>query len=188
VTGALSLALAFVLWLGASSLFSIPDSSLPSELRPSLRGVLAIAVFSLSLGWLLLSLIVCVMMTGRPKAFLIALNVVIMVVLVWVSAAQAFRFGGDPRILSLVSIATVIVTLSSTALMYFKACRRHLIGWKTATVGLAMPMLVLLYDFNRYVNDEGPDLRSVMLGLLAAGLFAMPLAAGPLAIAWNRHR
>jgi hypothetical protein len=80
------------------------------------------------------------------------------------------------------------VTLSANAVMYFKAGRRHLIGWKTAAGGLCLPLLVLLYEIHLYVNGAGPDLKIAMLGLMTAGLFAAPLAAGPLAVAWNRHR
>jgi len=183
VTGALSLILCCALWAGASYFVYVPVSGG----APGLPFPFAIAIFSL--GWLLLSIITCVMMTGRPRVFVIALNVFILLIMAGSSYGYMFAGGAEPRKLVLSLCGTLaLVTLSATAVMFIKARRRHLIGWKTAAAGIALPVLALLYEVHLYVNGSGPDLKISMLGLITAGLFAAPLAAGPLAVAWNRHR
>lgn len=188
ITGALSLVLSSALWLGASSLISMPDPGGPHPTGSTILPVILFAVTMFALGWLLLSIITCVMMTGRPRVFVVALNVFVLLILA--GSSYGYMFGGrEPRGLALmICVALAMVTLSANTLMYFKASRRHLIGWKTAAAGLCLPLLALLYEIHLYVNGAGPDLKIAMLGLMLAGLFAAPLAAGPLAVAWNRHR
>ena len=189
VTGAVSLVMSGLLWGGAGALSCIFDPKGMPGAGLTTTSIPGIAFTLFSMGWVLLSIVTCVMMTGRPRVFVIAVNVVIILALLVGSSGFTPESANGLRIVSLIlCIGLAAVTLSATLAMFIKAYRRGLIGWKMALAGLAVPGLAILYEVGQLLNPSGPDQRVAMVGLMVAGLFAAPLAAGPLAVAWNRHR
>jgi len=189
VTGVLSLIVSGLLWGGASALScffdpkGMPHAGLTTDSLPAVTFTL------FGMGWVPLSIVTCVMMTGRPRVFVIATNVVIGLALIVGSYGFVFQSANGLKIVSQVfCFGLAAVTLTATVAMFIKACRKGLIGWKTAIAGLAVPGLAILYEISQLLNPSGPDQRVAMVGLMVAGLFAAPIAAGPLAVAWNRHR
>jgi len=78
--------------------------------------------------------------------------------------------------------------LIGTALAFFAARRRHLIALRTLCLGPALWLLLCICVGSVWLPRDNPAPSAIVLAMGLLALPAAPLAAAPLALAWNRHR
>jgi hypothetical protein len=129
------------------------------------------------------------MLTGRSRVFTRTLTlgglgyiaVVLLIKFTLSRPAQAFAFGA----LAFAFGAALVV---GAVWAFIAARRRQLIAAPTAWVSLAI--VVLLLTCAALLFPDHPPLPApsyaLIIGLLT--LTVVPIAASPLAVAWNRHR
>jgi hypothetical protein len=186
-----SLLLAWAAWavlllLIDGSAYLLSDASLayvPKE--ASLRELPASFVAS----WIVLGCFIAAMLTGRSKVFTRTLTlgglgyiaVVLLIKFTLSRPAQAFAFGA----LAFAFGAALVV---GAVWAFIAAHRRQLIAAPTAWASLAVVVLLLTCAellFSHHPPLPAPS-YALIVGLLT--LTVVPVAASPLAVAWNRHR
>ncbi len=191
LAGAASLLSAWAVWtvaallaFGACALFgALPSSLIPHD--QDWRSIPSALIAS----WILLGNLTAVILTGRPQGFV---KLVLLVIVGNIALQLAAKYTLSPATRHQVAVAFAIAfglaCLLGTLAAFVAARRRGLIDAPTAwaslgawaaIVGLtilALPPTPALHE-SSYV---------ALVGLLA--LAVAPLAAAPLALAWNRHR
>jgi len=138
--------------------------------------------------WTPLALATSLVLTGRQRLLIAVvasgLAVMLLCLMFSVWRAEGRLVVADAIWQCVVGIAAGIMTVSA----FVMAARRGLIGWPTCGAALAgwMTLCGLAGSARLLVGSLEPAPLVLTAGLLA--LPVAPLAAAPLALAWNRHR
>ena len=142
----------------------------------------------LLVAWTPLALATCLVLTGRQRLLVTVVAASVPVLLVSFFLAESQNTGRTkvPEFVwqYLMGGATGLAAASG----FVMAVRRGLIGWPTCGLAAAgwLVLCGLAGSVSLLLGSMEPASVVFMAGLLALPL--APLAAGPLALAWNRHR
>lgn len=173
-------------WGPSPSNWSLPPLSGWADVVRFLFGSLVVVVSILLLGWTLMALGASLAMARSWFVAVAGIGGGVVILILFNIAGQA------PSLVA--ATATFLLAAGSaggTAAAYTAAWRRELISERTLAGALVVYVLLLMCFV---VAPFALELRGevTLLGVLAAlGVCAAPLAplaAGPLALAWNRHR
>jgi hypothetical protein len=139
--------------------------------------------------WIAASTMATAMMTGNVKRFILLFFGSAMLFLGLTMTALLLGWHEWLARIHAATITTLGAAFAAvTVWAYAKAVCRRLIGWATVYVGATIA-LVLYVGVWLAIGAHPDATAGVMLFFLGLTLLAVaPLAAAPLAVAWNRHR
>ncbi|MGQ0637520.1 MAG: hypothetical protein ACT4QC_23175 [Planctomycetaceae bacterium] len=198
---AVSVILAWLIWVAAIGVMRLTQSgrSVPA---PSLSNTQAVS--HLILTWMSAALAACVVQTGRTKLFAQVIGGILLLVVGWTYLAAGLLRLTEAMVLGPIIVISVASSLAGTAWAFFAASRSGLISIPTLwilpaaiVIGMAamrfveqsaqVPIQNPVILENQLFRIPAP-LSLMVLHCTTAALCVLPLAASPLAIAWNRHR
>ncbi|HTI51118.1 MAG TPA: hypothetical protein VL475_09205, partial [Planctomycetaceae bacterium] len=195
LVAALTTVLSWTIWavlvVAVGALVRAADRSevLQSFSVPSLWNLLLPLPFT----WLAITSAACLMQTGRSRLMAQIFAVLFVLLLCWMFlAGPVWKLGGVAAAIPIgaMSIAATLGTL----IAYAGALRSRLIPLRVALLSLSVWLLGCL-AIEAWMRENASSLQGgaplPLLWVIGFGLLSlaiMPLAAGPLAIAWNRHR
>jgi hypothetical protein len=163
--------------------------------RPQLPKAVGWWYFPVTLvgSWIVLTFLATIGQTGRPMLYAILFcGIPAVFIGTTLLSHYALSDAAQAQLRQCIAAATGVIFVLGTAWAFVVARRRSLIGsptvWAAASVWTALCSLLVLFwsqHRNEHVNSPLPVLVLVT-GLLAMAVF--PLAAAPLALAWNRNR
>lgn len=189
-TAAISLLLAWVVWaaaLLAAYGLGVAFSDRPLALIPKdqdWRQIPAAVVGS----WIIAGVFISVLLTGHSPP---VVRLVIAVFFAWIGFVIFAKFALSPPVRDqanrAVAVGVSIACLLGTLWSFIAARRRGLIEPSVAWAALAAWAALVVAAVLVVRPHDVPAAGYAMLGGILA-LAVLPLAAAPLAIAWNRHR
>ncbi len=190
-TAALGVVLAWIIWalafLGVYAVFLAVGVSPMPTLPPGVHWWYFPATL---LGlWTTVTIVTCLGLMGRPTLVTsVAIAGFASFIAILIVSKHALSFDGQILLFEWLRSGFGAACVAGTVAVYIAALRRGLVGAPTAGLaGAAWCALCMFMVVDRVI---GPG-RSLHEYVLVAGLLALavaPMAAAPLAIAWNRQR
>lgn len=190
-TAAKSVVMSWLIWAAALAMtcLVILLNSPPHTLKPS-SGVWWFLPLTLAGYWASTGVLMSIGLLGRSRLFIqVACGVPASIFAFAIACSALFR----PEVAAMAAQTAIYAlsfgTIAAVAWVFAEARRRRLVA--TTTIGVAAASWLAATTVSLFQLPLTSGLRPWLAWLLLSALFALvvaPLAATPLAIAWNRHR